>query len=190
MLTDAQVDIIEMLSWGVWFGLVGGALAGGLAGAFIRPIRTHRFFSFLSGAFCSALPAAAVAVAVSLFAVLLQMLLCKPGHKSGWDVPVWAMSVQAISIFVAGVAGAFLAQRSSRRQPHRSTIIAWALAGAMVGAVAHLDTSFNGYFVLQSNARPIRQAIVGFLIGGIAVALWRGAIEILQSSRNESTTSA
>ena len=190
MLTDTQIDILMMLSWGIWFGVVGGALAGALAGALIRPIRTHRFFSFLPGAFCSALPAAAIAVAVSFVAVLIQMVLCKPGHKSGWDIPVWAMSVQAVFIFVAGVVGAFLAHRQSRVPLRRRGIIVWTLVGAFLGALAYLGTSFDGYYVLQSNARPIRHAIIGFLVGGVVVLLWRLAIEIFQMSRDESTTSA
>jgi hypothetical protein len=190
MLTYTQIDVITMLSWGVWFGVVGGALSGALAGALISPIRTHRFFSFLPGAFRSALPAAAIAVAVSFVAVLLQMAFCKPGHKAGWDVPVWAMSVQAVLIFVAGVVGAFLAHRHSRVPLRRRSVIVWTLVGAFLGALAHLGTSFDGYYVLQSNARPIRHAVIGFLVGGIVALLWRLAIEMLQRSRDESTTSA
>lgn len=190
MLTDTQIDVIIMLSWSVWFGVVGGALSGALAGALISPIRTHRFSSFLPGAFRSALPAAAIAVAVSFVAVLLQMVFCKPGHKAGWDVPVWAMSVQAVLILVAGVVGAFLAHRHSRVPLRRRGVIVWMLVGAFLGALAHLGTSFDGYYVLQSNTRPICHAAIGCLVGGIVILLWRFAIEIFQRNRDESTTSA
>jgi hypothetical protein len=134
------------------------------------------------------LPAAAIAVAVSFVATMLQMVLCKPGYKAGWDVPVWAASVQAVLIFVAGVVGAFLAHSHSRVR--RRGIIVWTLAGAFFGALAHLGTSFDGYYVLQSNARPIRHTIVGFLVGGIVVLLWRLVIEIFQRTGDENTTSA
>jgi len=113
MLTENQIDTIMMLSGAVWLGLVGGALTGALAGALICAIRTRRLLSFLPGSFCAILPAAAFAIAVSLLAALIQMLLCNPGHKSGWDVPVWGTSVQAIAIFSAGASGAFFAQRRS-----------------------------------------------------------------------------
>jgi hypothetical protein len=190
MLTDIQVDAIAMLSWAVWLGLIGGCMAGALAGVLIRPICTHGFFRFIAGSFCAVLPAAAMAIAVSLVAALFQMLLCKPGNKSGWDVPLWAMNVQVFAIIIAGVIGAFFARRPSRGLIDRRRIAVWAIVGAFLGALAFLGPSFDGYFVLQSNARPIRYAVGGFLFGGIVVLLWRVAIGILQRKRDESTTSA
>ncbi len=162
----------------VWFGLVGGGLAGVLAGALVRVIRTHLVFSILPGSFLAALPSATTAIAVSLVIAVFQMALCRWGHKAGWDVPVWSMSIQVIAIFVAGVVGAFLAQRPRRMTPRLRSILLSALLGAVLGAVAFLGTAFDSYYVLQSNARPIRQAIMGFVIGGIVVLLWRAVVEM------------
>jgi hypothetical protein len=186
MLTAIQIDIITMVSWAVWFGLVAGAVGGAFVGAFVWPIRTHRFSSFLAGAFSAALPGAAVAIAVSLVAAVLQMVLCTRGHKTGWDVPMWAMSIHTIAVCVAGVIGAMFAQRPSRAPLRRRTIIVWVFVGAFLGALAPLRTSFDGYYVFQSNARPICNAVAGFVIGGIIVLLWRAAFEMLQTrSRHE-----
>jgi hypothetical protein len=178
MLSDSQVEIVTFLSWAVWLGLIGGGLAGVLAGALIRPIRTHHVLSFLPGMFLAAAPSAAAAVAASFAIAIFQMLLCRPGHKAGWDVPIWSVSIQAIVIFAVGIAGAVLAQRPRRITPSRRSIFISVLLGAVVGAVAALGTAFDGYFVLQSNARPIRQGITGFLVGGLAVVLWRVVVEV------------
>lgn len=190
MLSELQIDVIMMLSGAVWFGLVGGGLAGALAGALIRPMRTHHFFSFLPGSFCSALPAAAIAIGVSMLASIVEMILCKPGEKAGWDIPVWAVSAQAIAIFIAGVIGAFLAQhpRLGRVDPRRTII--WALAGSSLGTLACLGFSFDGYYVVQSNARPVCYAVIGIVIGGSVVLLWRRGIELLQGTTDEGTASA
>jgi hypothetical protein len=56
--------------------------------------------------------------------------------------------------------------------------------------IAHLGTAFGGYYVLQSNARPIRQAITGFAVGGIAVLLWRFVVQLYDQAGDQSLQQA
>jgi len=182
MLTETQTELIAFLSLAVWGGIVWGGLAGVLVGALIRVMRTHRFWSFFVGALCAALPAAAIAVAVSLVFALFQIVVCKPGYKWGWDVPVWLLSIEMVAVLAAGVVGAVLAQRPHRAASRRRILIA-VLLGAVVGALALVGPGFEGYYVLQSNAGPIGYAATGFVIGGVTVLLWRVVIEKLDSGK-------
>jgi hypothetical protein len=192
MLSETQIDVITFLSCAVWFGLINGGFAGVIAGALIRPIRTRRMLSCFAGSFLAALPSATAAISVSLVVAVLQMVLCRPGHKAGWDVPVWSTSIQAIAIFAAGIAAAFLAQRPRLRSPPIWSLALSALLGACLGALGWLDTAFDGYYVLKTNARPIQQAITGSLVGGIAVLLWCGVLHIWhrQAKTLQATASA
>ena len=45
--------------------------------------------------------------------------------------------------------------------------------GALIGAIAGVGWGFDGYFVVQSNAGPIRCAIVGAAFLAIGSLLWR-----------------
>lgn len=157
-------------------------MAGVLAGALIGAIRNLRDPS--SVFFFPTLQSAAISIAVSLVIAIFQMLLCQPGHKSGWNVPLWSIGIQGVAIFVAGVVGSFLRQSPTRTAPRLSSIIVSALLGAIVGAVAFLGVAFDGYFVLQSNSRPIIQAITGFVIGGGVALLWCAVNEISPSSES------
>lgn len=145
------------LSMAVWGGVVGGGSVGVLVGAVIGIMRTRRFSGFLLGAFYAALPAPAIAVAVSLIFALFEMLLCKLGDKALWDVPVWLMSIEAV---------------------------------AVLGTLAFVGLGFDGYYVLQSNARPICYAIAGFVIGGLFVVLWYALVEKLDKCRDGNASPA
>ena len=172
----------------VLFGIVLGGLVGVPVGALIRAMRTRRFLGLLQGALCAAVPAPAMAVAVSLIFALLQMLLCQPGGKGFWDVPVWLISIEGVAILVASVVGAFLAQRSCRPTHPRRKLMP-VLLGAVVGALAFIGPGFEGYYVLESNMGPISYAATGFIIGGFAVLLWRVISEALYR-REEKAKSA
>ena len=112
MLTDTQTQVICLLSGAAVFQLALGVLVGVPVGAFIRVMRTRTFLGFLLGGLCAALPASGMTVAVSLVFTLFQLMLCQLEIKAGWDVPGWLMGIEVILILVAGVVGAFLAQRS------------------------------------------------------------------------------
>jgi len=182
MLTETQIDIIGMLSWAVWFGLLGG-FCGLLTGALVFAIRTHHVSSFMLGILRGVLPSLSISVAVSLFVALIQIELCKPGLKEGWDVPVWSLSVQAIAIFTAGTMGSLIAPRLLPKMLGFKMAFGLAFIGAVLGAIANLDTAFDGYYVLESNARPVHQAITGFVTGVIVVLLWRFVVEMLQINK-------
>jgi hypothetical protein len=194
MLSDYQLDVLMMLSASVWFGVIGGALAGALSGALIRSMRSHQFVSFLPGAVYSVLPSVSLAVAVNFFESLLIVAVCEHGEgKTNWHCPDWmredwVLNVRLLSTFVAGVAGAFLAQRYQPRPLRPLAVVALSIAGAILGALAYVIDSFDGYFVLQSNAKPIAHAITGSLVGSLGVLVWCFAVSGLQAALR--TTSA
>lgn len=177
MISDRQIENILMLSFAVWFGLFGGAI-GALVGSIIRPIRTHLFFSFLPGLFCAALPAAGIAIAVSLVSAIPQMLFCyDPDQSSRWDIPVWVESVQFIAVLVGGAIGAFRAQPPRRTVSSLRGILISVFAGGAAGAFILIPFGFvNGYV---SDGAVFYDAIIGFVIGGFIVLLCCLATAIL-----------
>jgi hypothetical protein len=189
MLTETQIDIIDMMSLAIWLGLLAG-LGGLLIGALILAIRTRRVFSFLPCALRAMLPSAGIAIGVSLLISLIQMALCKPGDMAGWDVPVWSLGIQAIATFIAGIFGSLITPLLLPKVSSLGKVFGLAVVGAMLGAIANLLTAFDGYFVLMSNVRPIRQAITGFVVGGLAVLLWRLVVGILHGRSGETIPSA
>jgi len=172
MLTETEVNIIEWLSSAVWFGLLGG-LVGLFIGAFILALRAHRIFRFMLSVIRALLPSVGIAIFASILVSTFQMALCRPGSKAGWEAPDWSFGIQAIAILIVSIWASFLTPRLLPKMSPVSAILGMVLLGAVLGAVANLYTAFDGYFVLESNARPIRQAIAGFVAGGIAVLLWR-----------------
>jgi hypothetical protein len=179
MLSSTEIDVLVMLSWAVWCGLLVGFF-GLLTGALILGLRTHSASGFILGALRGVLLSAGMATAVSLLLALAQMALCKPGHKAGWEIPVWASCIQAVANFIAGVIGPLVAPRLLPKMLGLGKACGMAFIGATLGAVANLLTAFDGYYVLESNARPVYQAIVGFVTGLLLVLLWRFAIEMLR----------
>jgi hypothetical protein len=189
MLTETQIDVIDMLSAATWLGLLAG-LIGLLTGTLILIIRTHRVFNCLLGMLRAVLPSAGIAIVVSLLIALIQITMCKPGFKAGWDVPDWSLSIQAVAIFIAGVFGSLITPRLLPKMARFRNVLCLTLVGGVLGALANLDTAFDGYFVLQSNHRPIHQAVTGLVVGGIVVLLWRFVIEILLWEQRENMPAA
>jgi hypothetical protein len=184
MLTETQVNVLEFLASSVWLGLLVGGSSGLIADASVPVVRTHRIFAALPGSLLAMVPAAAFGITVSLIFGLLQMVVCTPGEKAGWNVPEWLAWIQITVVLVAGLVGAFVMLR--HRLIFRPRIVgAFVLFGAIVGCMAHLDTAFDGYFPLQTNARLIRQAVIGFLVGGIIVLLLCLLVRLLNSRRDE-----
>ncbi|HEV2328627.1 MAG TPA: hypothetical protein VGY56_07560 [Verrucomicrobiae bacterium] len=171
MFTDRQIENILMLSIAVWLGLFASA-AGILIGAIIRPIRTRRFFSFLPGAFHAALPAASIAVLVSVVSAIPQILLCyDPYQTSRWDVPVWAMSAQFIAALIGSAIGAFYGQHPRRAAFGLGGIVVPMFIGGVAGAMALVPYGFDdGY---ESDAPVFGQAALGFVVGGFIVCMCR-----------------
>ncbi|NBV24979.1 MAG: hypothetical protein EBS05_24050 [Proteobacteria bacterium] len=171
MLTPDQIDFITFLAGRIWLGLVLGGGAGLVAGASVSILRTHRLQSLLAGTFPVSLPAAVFGIAASLFFVPLQVALCRPGIKGGWEVPLWSTNAEILLVLTAGTIGALVALRQ-RQRIRWSEILVLSLLGAAFGCIAHLGKAFHGDYDLESNVRPIQHAVIGSVTGGIAVFLW------------------
>jgi hypothetical protein len=117
----------------------------------------------------------------------VEASLCR-NSKSGYVVPGWAEIAEIVMPLVAAAIAARVAIPDVAQKPKgwpsvRGTL-AWSTAGALVGGLAWVWTGFDGYFIRQSNAGPIRSAIFGAVVGGLVAGAWRlGLGELSQRAR-------
>jgi hypothetical protein len=110
---------------------------------------------------------------ISVFAILFGR-----ASKNGWDMPLWADDAYAVTVFAAGVAGAFWGLKARAVSgPFRATV--WIAVGGLLGALASMPFGFQGYYVLQSNAEPIMAATVGLAVGCGVVAGWQALVRLI-----------
>lgn len=188
MLTEQQVEFIERLSGGAWFGVVMGAVCGLLVTAAMLIKQGRRrsgiegFVGLLYGVVPGAMAAAIMAILVAAIAVPLERNYCEPGPKGGYVIPDGLASLilvvsMFVCLFAAGIAARLaIPDVGTKQQPWsevRGSAITWSALGALIGAIAGIGRGFDGYFVVQSNAGPICCAIAGAAFLAVGSLLWR-----------------
>lgn len=188
MLTEQQVEFIHYVSGRACFGVVMGAVCGLLvtAAMLIKQRRRGSGIGGLVGPLHGLVPGAVggaiSAVIFSSVAGLVEATYCEPAPQGGYVLPDWLdwlliVIFVFVSLLAAGIAARMAIPDVNARQKPWSEVwrsaIAWSAIGALIGAVAGVGWGFDGYFVVQSNAGPIRCAIVGAAFLAIGSLLWR-----------------
>lgn len=182
MLTEQQLDFIFQVSSGTHGGLVLGAVCGLLvtAAMLIKDRKTPA--ALLDGIVPGAIAGAISAAVFSCVSALIQATYCEPGPKGGYSLTdrvallVFA-GFSLVTLSAAAIAARLAIARgdASKRtwSEVRMSAIAWAAIGAAIGAIAGVGLGFDGYYVKQSNAGPIRSAITGAALLAVGCLLWR-----------------
>ena len=125
-------------------------------------------------------PCALAGALAEVLIVLGMATFCSPGHKFGYDVPDWLVPVDCFAVVACPAAAAMWTISHQKVQFKGWSFVlglmAWTVIGADYGAIACVWIGFGGYFVVQSNAGPIRWATIGAIIGAFIALLWRWGI--------------
>ena len=181
MLNSYQVDLVCCLSGTAYMGLIFGGLCGLFVGAATRALRTRNLDESFAGLMLGAIPGAVVASAVALSTVALAIAVFQTAvfreDIKGYGCPEWFVNATMCVILVTGaVAGYSSARRelsSEGRNRMAVRMLLWGLAGGLLMSISNVGLGFDGYFVIRSNAEPLRRAIGGFIVGAIIAAGWR-----------------
>ena len=105
---------------------------------------------------------------------------CSPGRKGGYDAPEWVLPLSLFAVLACAAIAALWTISHQKAQPKGWPFVlglaAWTVVGALLGAMAWVWVGFEGYFVFQSNAGPIRCAAIGAIVGAAVALLWRLAV--------------
>jgi hypothetical protein len=188
MLTDKQVEIIEIISGSTAFGVLAGAVIGVLVGAAVSAIRRGSLAMDVAVVAVSAIAPSAVAGTLAGMTTAIGIVAFgQPGWKGQhYAIPDWTASVQLAGIVLCAALATMRTIADRGKQYKRRSLvlgqIAWSLIGALIGALAGVGRGFNGYFVLQSNEGPIRCAVIGAIVIGGSAFLWRLVIDRMDQS--------
>ena len=113
-------------------------------------------------------------VALAIVATVISVVVFPLGFKEVREMPIWYFNLTLVMLLVVAAMGVVMCQRrwAWLESMSAKSRLVWrwiaVVAGSVLGGVATVFSGFGGYFVVQSNAGPIRAALIGAFAGGTA----------------------